>query len=122
MSWQDWVLLPAAPYQRPTCAWTWGVSVHCIHWSMQFGCAACEEIIHVSAQPVTPSDGMTAATGASAFAYVRLTGQAVPTSMEPSTKPSISSVYAAQYFVMSGFCAFSRFTAASSCALVSSYG
>src|SRR5436190_23622009 len=65
---QDWVLLPAAPYQRPTCACTCGVSVHSIHWSMQFGCAACEEIIHVSAHPVTPSDGITAATGASAFA------------------------------------------------------
>ena len=61
---------------------------------MQLGFGAFAEIIHVSAQPVTPSDGITAAALAASgpFVYVRFTGHAVPTTIEPSTNPSISSV------------------------------
>ena len=52
------------------------------------------DIIQVSAQPVTPSDGITAATGTlpAAAVYCRFTGQAVPITMSPALKPSISSV------------------------------
>src|SRR5436309_586435 len=89
---QDFTLLPAAPYQTATSPWTSGVMVHFIHSSMQFGCGAFAEIIHVSAQPVAPSEGITESTGASASAYDRLMGQAVPTTMLPFTNPSISSV------------------------------
>src|SRR4029453_10767984 len=88
----DSVLLPAAPYQTATSAWVSGCIVQSIHFSMQLGCGALAEIIQVSAQPVTPSEGTTASTGASSSARLRLNGHAPPTSIEPSTKPSISSV------------------------------
>src|SRR5882762_949278 len=91
---------------------------------MQFGCWACEDIIHVSAQPVTPSDGYTDLTGtlASAAMYAWFTGHAVPMAMAPVLKPSTSSEYAAQYFEMSPCCFCRSATAASSWGCVSSYG
>ena len=54
--------------------------------------------------------------------YVRLIGHAVPTTIEPSRNPSISSVYSDQYFAIIGFCCFSRSIGASNCSCVSSYG
>ena len=72
------------------------------------------EIIQVSAHPVTPSLGMTAAAGAESLVYVRLIGHAVPATIDLLLKPSISSVYSAQYFASNGFWACSRLTAASS--------
>ena len=61
---------------------------------MQFGCWAWLDIIHVSAQPVTPSDGITKSTGTlpAAAMYWRFTGHAVPITMSPRLNPSISSV------------------------------
>ena len=53
----------AAPYHTATCAWTSGRSVYSIHITCSSGAARCDDIIHVSAQPVTPSDGITASTG-----------------------------------------------------------
>jgi hypothetical protein len=88
---------------------------------MQFGCGACADIIHVSAHPVAPSDGMTAATGF--FSLLRkLTwyGHAVPMTMLPLENPSVSSVVADQYLLISGRCCFMRSTTASSCVRVSS--
>ena len=61
---------------------------------MQLGCGALAEIIHVSAQPVAPSLGITASAFAASgpFVKVRFTGHAVPTTIDPSKNPSISSV------------------------------
>src|SRR6266508_1134934 len=65
---------------------------------MQLGCWAFEDIIHVSAQPVTPSEGITDSTGTFST-YCWFTGHAVPMTMSPDSKPSISSVYTAQYLL-----------------------
>src|SRR3989449_1873527 len=110
---QLFTLLPAAPYHRATWLWTSAFMVHCIHLYMQLGCWAWDDIIQVSAQPVTPSEGTTLSTGfPSASSRLRLMGHAVPATSEPSEKPSISSVYSDQYLLISGFCCFSRSTAA----------
>src|SRR4051794_14156757 len=71
-------LLVAAPYQMATSLWTCGVIVHCIHFSMQLGCCAFDDIIQVSAHPVTPSLGTTSPTGTfpSASTTDRLSGHA----------------------------------------------
>jgi len=58
---------------------------------MQFGCGALDDIIQVSAQPVTPSTGVTLSTG-TPVTYCWFTGHAVPITMSPLSKPSISSV------------------------------
>src|SRR3972149_11369708 len=90
---------------------------------MQFGFLEFADIIQVSAQPVTPSSGITEATGAAflpASAYCWFTGQAVPITMSPDLKPWISSVYTAQYLSIIVDCCFRRSTAASSCSVVSS--
>src|SRR5438445_199198 len=69
---------------------------------MQFGCWAWVDIIHVSAQPVTPSLGITEATGTfSAAVYCRFTGHAVPIPMSPDLKPSITSAYCGNSLVTS---------------------
>ena len=52
----------ASPKFSATWAWTSGVIIQAIHLSMQFGCGACADIIQVSAHPVMPSLGTTAAT------------------------------------------------------------
>src|SRR6266571_6804287 len=90
---------------------------------MQLGCGACADIIHVSAQPVIPSDGATASTGfLSASIRLKLIGHAVPATMSPDSNPSISSVYRDQYLSTNGFCCCSNATAAFSSVIVSSYG
>src|ERR1051325_11015651 len=91
---------------------------------MQTGWGAWDDIIHVAAQPVTPSDGITEETGTlpSATRTDWFTGHAVPITMSPFSNPSISSVYTAQYLLIIGFCCFSSVIAASNCGCVSSYG
>src|SRR5690348_3866875 len=90
---------------------------------MQFGCFACADSIHVSAQPVAPSFGIKSLTGAlSATSVFVWYGHDAPTTASPLLKRSISSDASAQYFLISGFCCFSRLTAALNCVCVSSYG
>src|SRR5438067_11797425 len=90
---------------------------------MQFGCLACEDIIHVSAHPVTPSFGTTAATGTlSASNTCWFTGQAVPTTMSPDLNGPVSSPTSDQYLATLGCCFWSRSTAALNWSSVSSYG
>src|ERR1051325_10899300 len=91
---------------------------------MQWGCCAWLDIIQVSAQPVTPSDGTTDATGTllSSSMYCWFTGHAVPITMSPVSNPSTSSEYTDQYFETSPACTFRSATAAWNCVWFSSYG
>src|SRR5262249_52610245 len=89
----------------------------------QLGCCAFDDSIHVSAHPVAPCEGIVSATGT--FALVRLpvcSGHAAPITASPLLNSSTSSAAALQYFLIRGRCCLSRFTAAFSCASVSSYG
>src|SRR3954453_15440596 len=89
----------------------------------QFGGLALAESIHVSAQPVAPSCGIVSLTGTFAAASVLVWyGQEAPIVASPDLNRSISSDASAQYFFTSGFCVFSRSTAALNCASLSSYG
>src|SRR5262245_9674381 len=98
-------LLGVAPYDSATWACTFAVMVYSIHFSMQFGCLAWADIIHVSAQPVTPSDGTTASTGwLSASNVCRVTGQAVPTTTSPDENGCVSSPTAPQYLAIIPCC------------------
>src|SRR5439155_9928317 len=104
-------------------ACTFGVEIHFSHMYAQFGCFACAESIHVSAQPVAPSLGIRSLTGTLAATSVFVWyGQDAPITTSPDLKRSISSEASAQYLRISGFCCLSRATAALSCACVSSYG
>src|SRR5213593_420015 len=91
---------------------------------MQFGCAAFDEIIHVSDQPVAPSLGLVNLTVFVPPALMTLAWycQAVPIVMSPLVKPSISSWAVPQYLPISAFCWTSRSLAAASCAASSEYG
>src|SRR5512135_745975 len=90
---------------------------------MQFGCFACADIIHVSAQPVAPSFGIMSFTGTFAAISVFVWyGHEAPITASPFLNRSISSDASAQYFLLTGFCAFSRLIAASNWAELSSYG
>src|SRR3954468_20894069 len=90
---------------------------------MQFGCAALDDSIHVSAQPVMPSLGTTCATGVlPAFRVLYWYGQVVPTTVVPFLKLSISSEKSDQYLPTQGRCCLSRSTAASNWGCISSYG
>src|SRR3954454_7629149 len=94
-----------------------------IHRYAQFGCFAFDESIHVSAQPVAPSDGIMSLTGTLAAASVLVWyGHDAPITASPDLNRSISSDARPQYFLMSGFCCFSRSTAALNCFSLSSYG
>src|SRR3954453_11934019 len=89
----------------------------------QFGGLAFAESIHVSAQPVAPSCGIVSLTGTFAAASVFVWyGQDAPIVASPDLNRSISSEASAQYFLMSGFCFFSRSTAALNWLSLSSYG
>src|SRR5215212_1140138 len=93
---------------------------------MQFGCFAFDEIIHVSDHPVEPSFGRVVFTLTFAFLSELIVfawySHAVPMTMSPLAKPSISSWAAAQYFPINPFWALSRSTAAASCVGSSEYG
>src|SRR5689334_25400890 len=82
-----------------------------------------DETIHVSSQPVAPSFGTMSFTGAFAsFSVFVWYGHDAPITASPFLKRSISSDASAQYFLISGFCFFSRPTAALNWFLFSSYG
>src|ERR1022692_4497953 len=90
---------------------------------MQFGCFACADIIHVSAQPVAPSFGIRSFTGTfAAISVLVWYGHDAPITASPFLNRSISSEARAQYFLISGFCAFSRLIAALNWVWSSSYG
>ena len=112
-----------SPKEMACCAWTCGVETHFIHSYAQFGCLACAESIHVSAQPVAPSFGIRSLTGAlSPWSVIVWYGHDAPMTALPFLNRSISSDASAQYLTISGRCCLSRLTAASSCFSVSSYG
>src|SRR5436190_23897614 len=104
-------------------AWPFVVETHFSHMNAQFGCFACAESIHVSAQPVAPSFGIRSITGTlSATRVFVWYGHDAPITASPFLNRSISSDASAQYFLTSGFCCFSSATAASNCCWFSSYG
>jgi hypothetical protein len=77
----------------------------------------------VSSQPVTPSFGITPTTGTfAARSVLTWYGHEAPIVEPPFLNRSIWSDASAQYFFTSGLCCCSSWTAASSCAFVSSYG
>ena len=77
--------------------------------------------IQVSAQPVAPSAGISSLAGNFAASRVLAAiGQAAATTASPLRNRSTTSDESAQYFLISGFCALSSATAASSCGIVSS--
>src|SRR5438034_7548027 len=120
---QAFLLTGVSPYEVACCACTFGVVIHCIHLYPQFGCLAFDESIHVSSQPVTPSFGVTNATGAfAAFSWLYWYGQEAPIVEPPFLKRSIWSEATPQYFFTSGRCCFNRLTVASNWVLLSSYG
>src|SRR3954467_5016042 len=94
-----------------------------IHRYAQLGCFALDESIQVSAHPVAPSCGIVSLTGTFAAASVFVWyGHDAPITASPDLNRSISSGGRAQYFFTSGFCCFSRLTAALNCLSLSSYG
>src|SRR3954471_11156135 len=100
-----------------------GSEMYFIHRYAQFGCFACDESIHVSAQPVAPSCGIVSLTGTFAAASVLVWyGHDAPMTASPDLNRSISSEARPQYFLTSGFCFFSRSIAALNWVLFSSYG
>ncbi len=104
-------------------ACTFGVETHAIHLYAQFGCFACADSIHVSAQPVAPSFGIRSFTGTFAAISVFVWyGHEAPITASPFLNRSISSEASAQYFLISGFCCLSRVTAALNWVEFSSYG
>src|SRR5437764_12934444 len=117
------VFAGVSPNEIACSACTFGVEIHFSHRYAQFGCFACADSIHVSAQPVAPSFGIRSLTGTFAALSVFVWyGHEAPITASPLLKRSISSEASAQYFLISGFCFFSSDTAASNCFLFSSYG
>src|SRR5437764_12545654 len=55
--WHALLCAGASPKNCATSALTLAEMIQFIHLYMQLGCLACEEIIHVSDQPVAPSVG-----------------------------------------------------------------
>src|SRR5262249_38910255 len=87
------------------------------------GCFALADIIQVSSQPVTPSFGVTAATGAFAsLSCESMYGHDAPSVEPPFLNKSIWSDATTQYFFNSGFCFLSSAIVASNCFWSSSYG
>src|SRR6476619_797848 len=102
-------------------AWGFGSEMYFIHMYAQLGCLALADSIHVSAQPVAPSCGIVSFTGTFASARVFVWyGHDAPMVASPDLNRSISSDASAQYFLISGFCFFSRSTAALNCFSLSS--
>src|SRR6476661_11126189 len=93
-------------------AWGFGSEMYFIHMYAQLGCLALADSIHVSAQPVAPSDGIASLTGTFAAARVLVWyGHDAPMTASPDLNRSISSDARPQYFFTSGFCCLSRLTA-----------
>src|SRR5271166_6711823 len=66
MYWHALVLAGVSPKEIACSACTFGLDTQFTHLYAQFGCLACAANIHVSAQPVAPSAGITSPTGAPA--------------------------------------------------------
>ena len=78
-------LVGASPKYTVAWALASGDIMWFIHMYMQFGCAASEAIIQVSDQPVVPSAGLMASTGApSAWSELTWNCQVVPTTTSPA--------------------------------------
>src|SRR6185503_3390604 len=84
----------ASPKYSATCAFTAGEVIQSIHLYMQFGCAAFDESIQVSDQPVAPSFGITALTWTllSAPMVFAITCQVVPITDVPDSNACTSLV------------------------------
>ncbi len=88
---------------------------------MQLGCAALDDSIQVSDQPVAPSFGTVVLTGClSAVSRLAVYCQIEPTCRSPCVKPCCCLVMSAQNWPISGRCFFSSATAASNCVWSSS--
>src|SRR3954470_8340321 len=106
-------LTGVSPKKIACCACTVGVEIHESHFIAQSRFFVFDEIIHVSSQPVAPSFGTTSFTGAFAAISVFVWyGHDAPITASPFLKRSISSEASPQYFLISGFCFFSRVIAA----------
>src|SRR5919201_3620840 len=117
------VFAGVSPNEIACSACTFGVEIHFSHMYAQFGCFACAESIHVSAQPVAPSFGIRSLTGTfAAWSVFVWYGHEAPITASPDLNRSISSEARAQYFLINGFCRLRSATAALSCFAVSSYG
>jgi hypothetical protein len=84
----------ASPKYSATCAFAFGETIQFIHLYMQFGCAAWDEIIQVSDQPVAPSFGSTVCTVVflSLLMTFAITCQVVPTTDVPDSNACTSLV------------------------------
>src|SRR3954470_19541581 len=92
-SWQAFALEGASPNHCATSAFAFGLMMWFIHMYMQLGCLACEEIIHVSDQPVPPSLGSVVLTGVGFLSPVSrfaMNCQVVPISRSPPTYAACS--------------------------------
>src|SRR3954453_13249735 len=116
-------LTGVSPKKIACSACTFGVEIHASHFIAQSRFFVFAEIIHVSSHPVAPSFGMRSFTGAfAAFSVFVWYGQDAPITASPFLNRSISSDARPQYFLISGFCFFSRSVAALNWLLFSSYG
>src|SRR3954447_1800124 len=116
-------LTGVSPKKIACSACTFGVEIHASHCVAQSRFFVFAETIHVSSQPVAPSFGMRSFTGAFAARSVFVWyGHDAPITASPFLNRSISSEARPQYFLISGFCFFSRLIAAANCFAFSSYG
>src|SRR5947208_16532371 len=112
-----------SPNESACIACTFGVEMYFSQRYSQFGCLALAESIHVSAHPVAPALGIRSLTGTpSASSVFVWYGHDAPMTASPFLNRSISSEASAQYFLISGFCCLSSFTAALNWVEFSSYG
>src|SRR3954463_1705386 len=89
----DFLLAGASPNHSATAALAFGEMMWFIHRYPQFGCLAFDEIIQVSDQPVAPSVGRIASTGAlSAWARLVMICQVVPSTELPDLNACTSLV------------------------------
>src|SRR6266851_5729531 len=118
---QAFVLTGVSPKEIACSAWTCGVLTHAVQRYAQFGWGALVASIHVSPQPVAPSEGMVSANGPPlAFRVLVWYGPAAPTKTSLFWNRLISVPASGQYFLMSGLCWWRRATVASNCFWVSS--
>src|SRR5216683_4424100 len=118
------VLTGVSPKKSACRAWILAVLTYAVQRYAQFGCRALVASIHVSPQPVAPSDGMVSATATlpSALSWMVWYGHAAPMTTSPLSKRLISSPAVPQYFLISCRCCMSSAIVASNWGFVSSYG
>ena len=115
-------LAGVSPKTSACCACELRLEMYFIHMYAQFGCGAFVASIHVSAQPVAPSFGIVSLTGA---LRLQRAGLVRPDGADDgvSVLEQVDLVGGeSQYFLISGFCCFSRLTAASNCVFVQLVG